>query len=101
MIVRNARHHNLKNIDATFPIGVVTVVTGVSGIGQESSLVEDILWTGPPSKKLHRAQTHPRSPRFDIEGFKHVDKVISVDQDPDRRAHRPRPPSTYSGALMT
>ncbi|MDX2035027.1 MAG: excinuclease ABC subunit UvrA [Isosphaeraceae bacterium] len=93
IIVRNARHHNLKNIDAEFPIGVVTVVTGVSGSGK-SSLVEDILWRAA-AKRLHRAQTAP-GPHDAIDGLHFVDKVISVDQSP--LGSTPSSiPATYTG----
>ena len=95
LVVRNARHHNLKNLDATFPIGVVTVVTGVSGSGK-SSLVEDILYKAA-SKKLHRAQATPGA-HDDIEGFQHVDKVISVDQTP-LGGTPTSTPATYTGAF--
>ncbi len=92
--VRNARHHNLKNVDVSFPLGVVTVVTGVSGSGK-SSLVEDILWKAA-AKKLHRAQTTPGA-HDSIEGFEHIDKVISVDQAP-LGGTPTSTPVTYSGA---
>ena len=61
-----ARHHNLKNVDASFPIGLVTAITGVSGSGK-SSLVEDILWKAA-AKKLHRAQLTPGA-HDSIEGW--------------------------------
>ncbi len=79
LVVRSARHHNLQDIDVAFPLGVVTVVTGVSGSGK-SSLVEDILWKAA-AKKLHRAQATPGA-HDEVEGLNQVDKVISVDQTP-------------------
>ncbi len=72
LVVKGARHHNLKNLDVAFPLGLVTVVTGVSGSGK-SSLVEDILWKAA-AKKLHRAvgragSTQPdRGPRSHRQG---------------------------------
>ena len=57
IIVKGARQHNLKNLDVRFPLGTVTVVTGVSGSGK-SSLVEDILWKAA-ARALHRAQLTP------------------------------------------
>ena len=95
LVVRNARHHNLQNVDVSFPIGVVTVVTGVSGSGK-SSLVEDILWKAA-AKKLHRAQSTPGA-HDEIEGLNQVDKVISVDQTP-LGGTPTSTPATYSGAF--
>jgi excinuclease ABC subunit A len=95
LVVRNARHHNLKNVDASFPLGVVTVVTGVSGSGK-SSLVEDILYKAA-AKKMHRAQATPGA-HDDIEGFGLIDKVISVDQTP-LGGTPTSTPATYSGAF--
>ncbi len=95
LVVRGARQHNLKNIDARFPLGVVTVVTGVSGSGK-SSLVEDILMKAA-SRQLHRAQVTPGA-HDAIEGFERVDKVISVDQTP-LGSTPTSTPGTYSGAF--
>ena len=95
IVVRGARHHNLKNVDASFPLGLVTVITGVSGSGK-SSLVEDILWKAA-AKKLHRAQLTPGA-HDSIEGLERVDKVISVDQAP-LGSTPTSTPVTYSGAF--
>ncbi len=94
LTIRGARHHNLKNVDVSFPIGRVTVVTGVSGSGK-SSLVEDILWKAA-ARKLHRAQLTPGA-HDSIEGLDRVDKVISVDQAPIGSTPTSTP-VTYSGA---
>ena len=94
IVIQGARHHNLKNVDASFPIGLVTVVTGVSGSGK-SSLVEDVLWKAA-ARKLHRAQLTPGA-HDAIEGLDLVDKVISVDQDP-LGSTPTSTPVTYSGA---
>ncbi len=94
IVVRGARHHNLKDVDVAFPIGLVTAVTGVSGSGK-SSLVEDILWKAA-ARKLHRAQLTPGA-HDSIEGLEQVDKVISVDQDP-LGSTPTSTPVTYSGA---
>lgn len=93
IIVKGAKHHNLKDIDVRFPVGVVTVVTGVSGSGK-SSLVEDILWKAA-AKKLHRATASPGLHQK-IVGLEHVDKVISVDQTPIGGTPASNP-ATYTG----
>ena len=95
IVIRGARHHNLKNVDASFPLGLVTAVTGVSGSGK-SSLVEDILWKAA-ARKLHRAQATPGA-HDSIEGLDRVDKVISVDQAP-LGSTPTSTPVTYSGAF--
>ena len=77
--IRGARQHNLKDVDVRIPLGVVTVVTGVSGSGK-SSLVEDVLWKSA-ARLLHRAQTTPGAVDS-IDGLDLVDKVIRVDQSP-------------------
>ncbi|MDR3622773.1 MAG: excinuclease ABC subunit UvrA [Paludisphaera borealis] len=77
--IRGARQHNLKDLDVRIPLGVVTVVTGVSGSGK-SSLVEDVLWK-TAARLLHRAQTTPGAVES-VDGLGQVDKVISVDQSP-------------------
>ena len=93
--IRGARQHNLKNIDVRFPLGVVTVVTGVSGSGK-SSLVEDILMKAA-SRLLHRAQTTPGA-HDAIDGLHQVDKIISVDQTP-LGSTPTSTPGTYSGVF--
>ncbi|MFO0954646.1 MAG: excinuclease ABC subunit UvrA [Isosphaeraceae bacterium] len=94
LVVRGARQHNLKNVDVNFPLGVVTVVTGVSGSGK-SSLVQDILMNAA-SRHLHRANVTPGA-HDAVEGFEHVDKVIGVDQSP-LGSTPTSTPVTYSGA---
>ncbi len=95
IVVRGARHNNLKNVDVSFPLGVVTVVTGVSGSGK-SSLVEDILMKSA-ARRLHRASATPGA-HDEIDGLEHVDKVISVDQTPIGGTPASNP-ATYSGVF--
>jgi excinuclease ABC subunit A len=89
-----ASQHNLQNMDVSFPIGLFTVVTGVSGSGK-SSLVEDVLWKAA-ARKLHRASLVP-GVHSKIDGLKHIDKVIRVDQSPIGNTPASNP-ATYSGA---
>jgi excinuclease ABC subunit A len=93
LIVRGAREHNLKNVDVTFPLGCLVVVSGVSGSGK-SSLVNDIL-AKELSARLMRANSVPG--RHDnIEGIKELDKAIIIDQSPIGRTPRSNP-ATYTG----
>ena len=95
LVIKNAREHNLRGIDVSIPLGMMTTVTGVSGSGK-SSLINDIL-----SKKLaqvyHRAGDVPGK-HDDIEGIKNLDKVISIDQSPIGRTPRSNP-ATYTGVF--
>ncbi len=95
LTVRGARENNLKNIDATFPLGAFTCVTGVSGSGK-SSLVNAILYKRL-AKDLNRA--HTRAGQHDgIEGLEQLDKVIAIDQSPIGRSPRSNP-ATYTGVF--
>ncbi|MFD1361659.1 excinuclease ABC subunit UvrA [Lentibacillus salinarum] len=91
--VIGAEENNLKNVDASFPIGLMTVVTGVSGSGK-STLVNDILHKSL-AKQLHRAK-HKPGKHTRINGIKNIEKVIDIDQSPIGRTPRSNP-ATYTG----
>jgi excinuclease ABC subunit A len=95
LIIRGARENNLKNIDVEFPLGVMTVVSGVSGSGK-STLVNDIL-AKELSARLHRAQTVPGA-HENIEGIDQLDKAIVIDQSAIGRTPRSNP-ATYTGVF--
>lgn len=95
LIIRGARENNLKNIDVAFPLGVMTLVTGVSGSGK-STLVNDIL-AKELSARLHRAQEVPGT-HENIEGIEHLDKAIIIDQSAIGRTPRSNP-ATYTGVF--
>lgn len=95
LIIRGARENNLKNIDVEFPLGVMTVVSGVSGSGK-STLVNDIL-AKELSARLHRAQSVPGA-HENIEGINHLDKAIIIDQSAIGRTPRSNP-ATYTGVF--
>ncbi len=91
--VVGARGHSLKNVNAKFPVGLLTCVTGVSGSGK-STLVNDTLYTAA-AQQIHRAHDEP-APHEEIKGLQHFDKVINVDQSPIGRTPRSNP-ATYTG----
>lgn len=95
LTVRKAAQNNLKNIDVTFPLGIMTCVTGVSGSGK-SSLVNEILYKAL-AKKLNRARTIPGAHKC-IEGVEQLDKIIAIDQSPIGRTPRSNP-ATYTGVF--
>ncbi len=95
LTVKGACENNLKNIDAKFPLGVFTCVTGVSGSGK-SSLVNEILYKYL-AKKLNRARTIPGKFKK-IEGAEQLDKIIAIDQSPIGRTPRSNP-ATYTGVF--
>jgi excinuclease ABC subunit A len=95
IVVRGARLNNLKNIDVAFPLGKITCVTGVSGSGK-SSLVVDTLYAAL-AKELYNAGA-PVGEVDAIEGIALVDKVIDIDQSPIGRTPRSNP-ATYTGVF--
>src|SRR5690625_3153898 len=93
--VLGAAENNLKNVQAKFPIGVLTVVTGVSGSGK-STLVNEILYKSL-SKSLYKSKLKPGKHKK-IKGIDHVEKVIDIDQSPIGRTPRSNP-ATYTGVF--
>ena len=93
--LKGAKENNLKNIDVSFPLGVMTCVTGVSGSGK-SSLVNEILYKSL-AKTLNRARTIPGK-HDKIEGTNQLDKIICIDQSPIGRTPRSNP-ATYTGVF--
>ncbi len=91
--LKGATGNNLKNVNLVLPLGTFICITGVSGSGK-STLVDDTLYP-ILGKALHHAQKHPL-PYASIEGLKHLDKVIEVDQSPIGRTPRSNP-ATYTG----
>ena len=95
LTVKGASQNNLKNIDVKFPLGIMTVVTGVSGSGK-SSLVNEILYKSL-AKNLNRAHVIPGKHKK-ILGMDQLDKVIAIDQSPIGRTPRSNP-ATYTGVF--
>ncbi len=93
--VVGARGNNLKNVTATIPLGVFTAVSGVSGGGKSTFLIETLYKSA--ARRIMGAREHPAE-HDRIEGFEHIDKVIDIDQSPIGRTPRSNP-ATYTGAF--
>jgi excinuclease ABC subunit A len=91
--ILGASGNNLKDIDASIPVGLLTCITGVSGSGK-STLINDTLYAAA-AKFLYKSNTHP-APHRDIVGLDHFDKVVDIDQSPIGRTPRSNP-ATYTG----
>ena len=96
LVLKGARGNNLKGVNVSIPIGLLTCVTGVSGSGKSTLVNETLLAVA--AHQLNHAQTEA-APHEAIEGLEHFDKVIAVDQSPIGRTPRSNP-ATYTG-LMT
>ncbi|MGC4075123.1 MAG: excinuclease ABC subunit UvrA [Nibricoccus sp.] len=95
LTVRAAREHNLRDVDARFPVGLLTCVTGVSGSGK-STLVNDVL-AAAAARKLNGSKVIPGKHRH-IENLDFFEKLVQVDQEPIGRSPRSNP-ATYTKLL--
>ena len=95
LVIAGARGNNLKTVTATIPLGLFTCVTGVSG-GGKSTLIIDTLYKAA-ARELNGA-SEPPAPHEHIEGLDQIDKVIDIDQSPIGRTPRSNP-ATYTGAF--
>jgi excinuclease ABC subunit A len=95
LVVKGARENNLQGLDVTFPLGTFTCVTGVSG-GGKSTLVVETLYKAV-ARRLNGAREHPGT-HDDLEGLEHIDKIVDIDQSPIGRTPRSNP-ATYTGAF--
>ena len=93
IVIKGARENNLKNVDVTIPLGMLVVVSGVSGSGK-SSLINDIL-AKELSSRLNRASVVPGR-HDEVTGIENLDKIIIIDQSPIGRTPRSNP-ATYTG----
>ncbi|NBN77874.1 excinuclease ABC subunit UvrA [Microvirga tunisiensis] len=93
--VIGARGNNLKNVSADIPLGTFTCITGVSGGGKSTFLIDTLFRAA--ARRLNGARENP-APHERIEGLEHLDKVIDIDQSPIGRTPRSNP-ATYTGAF--
>ncbi|MBP5588333.1 MAG: excinuclease ABC subunit UvrA [Treponema sp.] len=95
LILTGVKEHNLKDISISIPLGAMTCITGVSGSGK-STLLSDVLYPAV-SNKLMRT-SYPTGAFSKLDGIKHIDKVINIDQSPIGRTPRSNP-ATYVGVF--
>ena len=95
LVIRGARANNLKNLDIKIPLGVMTCVTGVSG-GGKSTLIVETLYKAL-ARRLNGSRDHPAE-HDRIDGLEFLDKIIDIDQSPIGRTPRSNP-ATYTGAF--
>ncbi len=95
IVVKGARANNLQNLTAEIPLGTFTCVTGVSGSGKSSLLIETLYKA--IARRLHGAREAP-GPHDDITGLEFIDKIVDIDQSPIGRTPRSNP-ATYTGAF--
>jgi excinuclease ABC subunit A len=93
--IEGATEHNLKEVDISFPLGTMTVITGVSGSGK-STLITDILYNAL-AKEIYGSRAEPGRHKK-IKGMELIDKVIEIDQSPIGRTPRSNP-ATYTGTF--
>ena len=97
LVLKGARQNNLKNVTLDIPLGKFVCITGVSGSGKSSLLIDTLYST--LARQLHGAHTQPGD--FDtLEGVEHIDKIINIDQSPIGRTPRSNP-GTYTGVFDT
>lgn len=96
LVIKNATTNNLKTITADFPTGVMTCVTGVSGSGKSSLVIETLY--GLAKKGLSLKQKTFKAEAGEISGLNHIDKIVDIDQSPIGRTPRSNP-ATYAGVF--
>ncbi len=95
LTIKGARAHNLKNVDVDIPVGLFTAITGVSGSGKSSLIIDTLL---PAVRGRLYAAGKPVGECDEIQGLAHLDKVIAIDQAPIGRTPRSNP-ATYTGVF--
>ncbi|MFZ0132063.1 MAG: excinuclease ABC subunit UvrA [Desulfobacterales bacterium] len=95
ILIRGASAHNLKNIDASFPLGTLICVTGVSGSGKSTLVLETLHHV--LAQRIYRARI-PAGAHRAVEGLEQVDKVVNIDQSPIGKTPRSNP-GTYTGVF--